>query len=191
MQKFLTNEQHKLQALLTELNQTLFKFNNRDFDAHQSVINILKLVINGFEVMGNTVKQSEVQVLLSEMLTAKTGINPVTFQKQTTGRLELLNTIIFKVLQQLQIILSQCYSQNEEKLLQAKELVSQIIAAALQSGLITQADIKKYKSPADAEKYCARITKDNNIALGERRVLLIVSRYDCLLLFDEMITALK
>lgn len=191
MQKFLLNEQTKYEVLIKSLTRTLSKFNNKDYDATQSVIALLKQVITGFEELGNSIKQSEVQILLSEVTTAKAGINPINFQKQTTGRLELLNTICLKVLQQLQQILAHCYELNNEKLNQAKELVSQILTAGIQQGLITAVDIKKYKSPADAEKYCAKMTKNENIALGEKRVLLIVSRYDCLLLFDEIITSLK
>lgn len=191
MQKFLINEQNKLDVLIKSLTQTLSKFNNKDYDATQSVINLLKENINGFEGLGNSIKESEIQILLSEVLSAKAGINPITYQKQTNGRLELLNSICLKALQQLQQILAQFYNQNNEKLEQAKELISQIITAGLQEGLITAADIQKYKSVADAEKYCAKMTKNKNIALGEKRVLLIVSRYDCLLILDEIINSLK
>lgn len=191
MQKFLINEQTRYEVLIKSLTRTLSKFNNKDYDATQSVIALLKQVITGFEELGNSIKQSEVQILLSEVATAKAGINPINFQKQTTGRLELLHTICLKALQQLQQILAHSYELNNEKLNQAKDLVSQIVTAGIQQGLITAIDIKKYKSTADAEKYCAKMTKNENIALGEKRVLLLVSRYDCLLLFDEIINSLK
>lgn len=191
MQKFFTNEQNKLKDLFADLNLTLAKFNNKEHDAVRFIMQTLNKGITTFEELGNTVKQTEVQMLVSELQTAQKGINPVTFQKQTTGRLELLNTIAFKVLQQFQYILANWYEQNILKLNQAKDLVTQIITAAIQSGLITGDEIKKYKSPKDAEKYCAKITTDPNIALGEKRALLIVSKFDCLLLFDEMISGLK
>ncbi|MFV0607419.1 MAG: hypothetical protein ACK5NK_16450 [Niabella sp.] len=191
MQKFLINEQQKFEGLLTEFNTTLTKFNNRDFNTTESVKTLLYNCIEVYKSLGNTIKQSEAEVLLSEFLMAQRGFNTVTLEKIKSGKNDLLQTTTHKVLQQLQQLLSTGYKDNETKLEQAQTLIAQIITAAIQSNIITHKMIDKYQRGKDAEKTWNLLSKDANLSLGQKRALLIVSQYDCYILFDETISKLQ
>jgi hypothetical protein len=98
---------------------------------------------------------------------------------------------MFKILQALEVQLRTYYLVGDEKLQQARELISQIIVAALQGGLLTNLDIKNIKTQKQTEAAWKKLGEDANISLGQKRVLLIVSPYDAFILFDELITTLK
>jgi hypothetical protein len=128
---------------------------------------------------------------MAELVTAQRGINPYTLQKQNVGRNEMLSSVMFKILQALEVQLRTYYLAGDEKLQQAKDLISQIIVAALQGGLLTNLDIEKIKTQKQTETAWKKLGEDANISLGQKRVLLLVNFYDVIILFDELITALK
>jgi hypothetical protein len=191
MQKFYTNEQNKIQEVVQQLNTTLQKFNARDYNAVNYAFVTVTAAIEMYKNLGLGIKESAVQIMLAELTTAQRGINTQTYQKQVTGKNELLNSTTYKVLTDLQHQLQTCFYENAQKLGQAKELLVQIVTAALQSQFITQQQITAANTTDKVEALWKAINKDANIALGAQRVLLLVSKYDCLLIFSDLLDGLK
>jgi hypothetical protein len=191
MQKFYFNENNRLNTLLTQLNSVLSKFNARDIDCDMALLNVLDAGIQAYKELGITKRESQLLSLKAEFVTAQRGVNPLTFEKQLTRRHEMITTIIFKILQSTELQMRNDLTENENRLQQAAELVGQIITAAVQGGQLTGNDIKKINTQADAEKAWQQIGADENISLGQKRVLMLVSRFDALILFDDLLEPLK
>ena len=190
MQKFFYNEKIKITALISELNTAMELYNNRHFDLDKVLIGLLKNCIQLYRDLGYADKESQVQSLMTEMATAQRGINPYTLLKQNIRRNEMQHIVSFKILQTLELLLRTDYNAAEAKLAQAAELVSQIIVAALQAGFLTDAELKAIKTQKDTEAAWKKLDTDSNISLGKKRVLLLVSSFDALLLFDELLATL-
>lgn len=190
MQRFFYNEKIKTTALINQLNAVMELYNNRNFDLDKVLIGLLKNCIQLYKDLGYADKESQVQTLMTEMVTAQRGINPYTLLKQNIRRNEMQQIVSFKILQSLELLLRTDYGAAEAKLAQAADLVSQIIVAALQAGLLTDAEIKQIKTEKEREAAWKKLDADANISLGKKRVLLLVSSFDALLLFDDLLSPL-
>lgn len=190
MQRFFYNEKIKITALINQLNAAMDLYNNRHFDLDKVLIGLLKNCIQLYKDLGYADKESQVQTLITEMVTAQRGINPYTLLKQNIRRNEMQQIVSFKILQSLELLLRTDYAAAEAKLAQAADLVSQIIVAALQAGLLTDAEIKQIKTEKEREAAWKKLDADANISLGKKRVLLLVSSFDALLLFDDLLSPL-
>ena len=190
MQRFFYNEKIKTTALINQLNAAMELYNNRHFDLDKVLIGLLKNCIQLYKDLGYADKESQVQSLMTEMVTAQRGINPYTLLKQSIRRNEMQQIVSFKILQSLELLLRTDYNAAEAKLAQAADLVSQIVVAALQAGLLTDAKIKQIKTEKEREAAWKKLDEDVNISLGKKRVLLLVSSFDALLLFDELLAPL-
>ncbi len=191
MQKFYHNENAKITALLTQLNGVMNKFNSRDYDTDVVLLHCLEESINTYKSLGRIQRESQLQSLRAEFITAQRGTNPITLEKQNIRRHEMTNAIAFKVMQSTEQQLRQDFIENENMLKQAGDLIVQIIIAAIQGGLLTDVDILNIKESKDIENAWNKIGADPNIALGQKRVLLLVSKYDALILFDDLLSAIK
>ncbi|HOZ85233.1 MAG TPA: hypothetical protein PK191_07070 [Niabella sp.] len=191
MQKFFFNEQNKISGLVSDLNSTLTKFNNRDFDASVSVQMLLNKTILVFKELGDALRESEVAVLLSEFLLTRKGLNTIRFEKQSGGRTELQHLITYKILQQMQMLLQQVLQKNQDKVIEVSSLIAQIVTAALQANIIHDTAIANYQSGKDAETFWNLFATDTSLLLAQKRALLIVSKYDCLIILDDLITHLQ
>ena len=190
MQRFFYNEKIKITALINQLNAAMELYNNRHFDLDKVLIGLLKNCIQLYKDLGYADKESQVQSLMTEMVTAQRGINPYSLLKQNIRRNEMQQIVSFKILQSLELLLRTDDSAAEAKLAQAADLVSQIIVAALQAGLLTDDEIKQIKTEKEREVAWKKLDADANISLGKKRVLLLVSSFDALLLFDELLAPL-
>ncbi len=190
MQRFFYNEKIKTTALINQLNAAMELYNNRHFDLDKVLVGLLKNCIQLYKDLGYADKESQVQSLLTEMVTAQRGVNPYTLLKQNIRRNEMLQIVFFKILQSLELLLRTDYNAANEKLQQASDLVSQIILAAMQAGLLTDAELKAIKTQKDTEAAWKKLDADSNISLGKKRVLLLVSSFDALLLLDELLAPL-
>ncbi len=190
MQRFFYNEKIKITALINQLNAAMELYNTRHFDLDKVLIGLLKNCIQLYKDLGYGDKESQVQSLMTEMATAQRGINPYTLLKQNIRRNEMQQIVFFKILQSLELLLRTDYNAAEAKLAQAADLVSQIIVAAMQTGLLSDAEIKKIKTEKEREAAWKKLDEDANISLGKKRVLLLVSSFDALLLFEELLAPL-
>ncbi len=191
MQNFYHNNISKLGVLQESLNLVIIKYTNRDFDTDVALVQYLSGAIAIYKELGKKDRESQLLSLKAEFLTAQRGINPITFEKITIRRNEMVNTICFKILQTVELFLRTDIQQITQIIKEAKEIVVQIIIAGLQTNIITDASIKQIKKQAQIEALWKLLSIDANIALGQKRVLLQVSKYDVWVLMDEVLASLK
>jgi hypothetical protein len=191
MQKFIFHEKEKLGQLNTRLIDVLAKYNRQDFDTGTALSQLLDESVQVYHDQGYPARENNSITLKAELNTAMRGIHPLSLEKLVTGRHTMQASIMFRCLQSLAEMLRQDIAQTENRLQEAKELVGQVIIAALQTGLLDGTTLKKIKTQKDLEAFWEGIAKDSNIALGQKRLLLTVSRFDVLLLCEEALAQIQ
>ena len=78
-----------------------------------------------------------------------------------------------------------------ELLEQAEALVAHLLVVAVQKGLIDDDAIRDTVTPDAIETLWASMAADAEIAPAQKRVLLLVSRYDVYLLLDKILASLR
>ena len=113
-------------------------YNDQKPELNGSLLALLDLTAATHRERGRPERESYSASLKAELTTALRGINPITLEKPAVRRHEMQNTIAFKVLQSLESQLRGHLQEASEALQRAEDLVSQILAAGIQKGLITR-----------------------------------------------------
>lgn len=103
----------------------------------------------------------------------------------------MIRNTAFRILQNGEEIIREELKEINSKIQQAEELLSQIILAALQAGLIVQAELKNINNQTKIEKLWKDIGNDPNLGIAHKKVLLMVSQPDITVLLDQILTTLK
>jgi hypothetical protein len=186
MTRFYLNEQQKLNTATTLFTGALAAFNAREYESDRVLLAALDGTVGIYKELGKTDRENEFQSLKAEWITAQRGINPISFEKITLRRGEMLNTISFKVMQRAGQLLNIDLQETNARLEEVSQLIGQIIVAAFQNGMLTIDRIREARTQDRKEALWQDLSADANIAIGQKRVLLSVNRFDALLLFDEL-----
>jgi hypothetical protein len=186
MTRFYLNEQQKLNTATTFFTQALAAFNAREFEADRVLLHALDGGIAIYKELGKTDRENEFQSLKAEWITAQRGINPISFEKVTLRRGEMVNTISFKVMQRAGQLLNIDLQETNAKIEEVSQLIGQIIVAAFQNGMLTNEQIRNADTQDKKEALWQSLAADTNIAVGQKRVLLMVNRFDAVILFDDV-----
>ncbi|HKR63831.1 MAG TPA: hypothetical protein VJZ00_08870 [Thermoanaerobaculia bacterium] len=191
MQTLVHQELQQLTALTRTLVDTFALYNEQKSELHRTLLTLLDDTGTTFRDRGRADKESHTASLKAELTTALRGINPMTMEKPTVRRHEMQNAIAFRVLQSLELELRDSLQDAAQTLQRAEDLISQIVLAAMQKGLITNADIANATTQAAVDALWRSIASDAEIALAQKRVLLLVSVFDVTLLLDEVLARLR
>lgn len=190
MTRFYLNDQKKIQTATGLFTDALAQFNAREFDADKALLKALNETIAIYKELGKTDRENEFQTLKAEWITAQRGVNPISFERVTQRRSEMVNMISFKVMQRASQLMNTDIQEVDAKINEVSLLIGQIIVAAFQNGLLTTDAIKDAKTSEQKTALWEGLSADPNIAIGQKRVLLMVNRYDILILFDDMVQRL-
>lgn len=190
MTRFYFNEKTRLDKALQLMIAALQKYNSKDFEADMALKLALDEALLAYKELGKSNQESQFEALKAEWVTAQRGINPVSLEKLTVRRNEMVSTVKFKIMQRAQQQLAVDVEAVEAVLNEATSLVSQIIVAALQGGWIKIDDIRRADNADAVETLWKNLDRDANILLGQQRVLLMISRYDALLIFGDLLQRL-
>jgi len=181
----------QLTGLLGTLIDTFRLYNDRKPELNDSLIALLDLTAATHRERGRAERESATSSMKAEFTTSLRGINPVTLEKVTVRRHEMQSAIAFKVLQGLESQLRSHLLEATAPLQQAEDLIKQILFAAIQKGLISDAVIRDTTTQEAIETLWRSIASDADIALAQKRVLLLVSNFDVALLIDKLLSALR
>lgn len=191
MQPFLFKEVEQLGALQRSLGSVFALYNDRRPELNDGLLRFLGDAAVVYRERGRQERECQVLSLEAELLTALRGTHPITLEKIAVRRHEMQNAIAFRILQSAEVQLRADLRQTMDTLQGAKDLLAQIVVAALQKGLITDTMIANATTQAAIEALWAAIAADADIALAQKRVLLMISRYDAFLLVDELLAGLR
>lgn len=191
MQQLLFNEVQQLATLQRSLAGVFALYNDRGLGVNESLLRVLDDVTGVYRDRGRQERVSQVLSMKAEVVTAQRAIHPVTLEKIAVRRHEMQMAIAFKVLQSVEARLREDLETTLETLERARDLLSQIIIAGFQKGLITDATIAAMTTQGAIEAWWTAIAADADIALAQKRVLLLVSRFDAILLSDALFAGLR
>lgn len=191
MQRLLHKDEQELAELLRTVTATFQLYADRKPELHDTLVALLGRATATYKEQGRSERESFCASLNAEFATALRGINPVTLEKSAVRRHEMQSTIAFKVMQSLESQLRGDQLEVADTLRRAEDLIGQILLAAIQKGLISDAVIRDTTTQDAIEALWRSIASDADVALGQKRVLLIVSRFDVSLLVDEALSALR
>lgn len=191
MQPLLHKEVQQLSGLLRSLIDVFQLYNDQKPDLNGSLLALLVLTADTYRERGRPERESYSASLKAEFTTALRGINPITLEKPAVRRHEMQSTTAFKVLRSLESQLRGHLQEAAESLQRAEDLVSQILAAGIQKGLITDAAIRDTTTQEAIETLWRSISSDADIGFAQKRVLLMVSIYDVYLLMDKLLSGLR
>jgi len=191
VQRLLHKDQQKLAELLRTITATFQLYNERKPELHDSLLALLDRALATYREQGRSERESLCASLNGEFATALRGVNPVTLEKPAVRRHEMQSTIAFKVMQSLESQIRGDLLEAADTLRRAEDLIGQILLAGIQKGLISDADIRDTTTQDAIEALWRSIASDADIALGQKRVLLIVSRFDVSLLIDTLLSGLR
>lgn len=186
MQRFYHNDKQQLIQLLSVFNEVSAKYSRKDFDTDIALKALLDKAAARYKEGGHTDKESQVRLLQAEIATAERGIHPETRERVTTRRSEMRMGIQLKVLQTLEQMLREELTTANNKLQEARDIVAQILLAGMQGGILEDVVLTKDNNEAELQAIWKLLSADGNIVLGQKRVLMMVSMYDILLLMDEL-----
>jgi len=191
VQPILHRDVQQLTGRLGALIDTFRLYNDRKPELNDSLIALLDLTAATYQERGRTERESATLSMKAEFTTALRGTNPITLEKLTVRRHEMQSAIAFKVLQALESQLRSHLLEATEPLRQAEDLIKQILIAGIQKGLISDAVIHDTTTQEAVEALWRSIASDADIALAQKRVLLLVSSFDVALLIDKLLSALR
>ena len=191
MQKFFNNENEQIIHLISQLGEALNKYNNKDLDASNSLLLFLDNGLQVYKTLAQPDKETWLQKLKADFITAQRGINPETFDKPTLGKREMQYNVQLRIMQNAEAQLKQDYEKNLFVLKQAEDLIGQIIIMGFQTGIFADGIIKNIKTQTDIETAWQLLSKDANINLGQKRLLLMVSRFDVWILISDALSKIE
>ncbi len=187
MQRFHHQIRQDLAALLGGLNSVTEKYSRKDYDTDAALRTLLDRVNADYKDRGLPDRESQLQLLRAEWSAAEKGIDPCTLEKVTVRRGEMKASAMLKVLRGLETVLREDYTASRAKLEEAAAMIGQIIVAGYQEGIIDDKLLLSVNTEAEYLKLWKTLGHDHNIALGQKRVLTMVSMPDIFLLLEEVV----
>ena len=191
MQPFLAKEADQLSGLAAALSGVFRLYNDRKTELNDSLLAFLDDAAGVYKDRGHQQKETQVLSLKAELITALRAINPITLERVTQRRHEMQSGIAFRVLQSVELRVRNDLEEVGGSLRQAEELLTQIVVAAIQKGLMSEATIAATTTQPAIEALWRSFAADADIAVAQKRLLLMVSIYDVLLLLDKLLASLR
>lgn len=190
MQRFHHQIRQDLAALLAALNTVTEKYSRKDYDTDTALRTLLDRVNADYKDKGLPDRESQLQLLRAEWSAAEKGLDPCTLEKVTVRRGEMKQSAMLKVLRGLETVLREDYTASRSKLEEAAAMIGQIIVAGFQEGIIDDRLLLSVNTEAEYLQLWKTLGSDRNIALGQKRVLTMVSLPDVFLLLEEVVPPL-
>ncbi|MGE7775809.1 hypothetical protein ACQKLP_13865 [Chitinophaga sp. NPDC101104] len=187
MQRFHHQIRQDLAALLAALNTVTEKYSRKDYDTDTALRALLDRVNADYKDKGLPDRESQLQLLRAEWSAAEKGLDPCTLEKVTVRRGEMKQSAMLKVLRGLETVLREDYTASRSKLEEAAAMIGQIIVAGFQEGLIDDKMLLSVNTETEYLRLWKTLGTDRNIALGQKRVLTMVSLPDVFLLLEEVV----
>ncbi|WP_126243639.1 hypothetical protein [Chitinophaga rhizosphaerae] len=187
MQRFHHQIRQDLAALLAALNTVTEKYSRKDYDTGTALRALLDRANADYKDKGLPDRESQLQLLRAEWSAAEKGLDPCTLEKVTVRRGEMKQSVMLKVLRGLEAVLREDYTASRNKLEEAAAMIGQIIVAGFQEGIIDDRMLLSVNTEAEYLQLWKALGSDRNIALGQKRVLTMVSLPDVFLLLEEVV----
>jgi len=180
-----------LDGLLSKGRQVLMSYEQKDLDFAQKLQFWLQECDQFFELHNGPVQRSKIKTLHTDFVAVLRGTDPFTFQKFESNKRAQAMNIGYRITKEALQVVMDYYNKIDILLEDARQLIGQIILAALQGGMITITEFESAASQPALEVIWKKIALDKQLVLVQKKVLLNVSRIDALLILEEVRDAMK
>jgi hypothetical protein len=180
----------QLQQLLERSNAVFVKYNQLDLDLALALTGFLDEAISLYRALNRASAENELLALKAQFVSAEHGTHPLTLERITSHRREMMRSIALRVLQQSALQLRTDYEQVTQTLNEARIQLRPIVLLAMQKGLISQSQ-RKQISQHQLDELWRSLLKEPDIVLAARQVAMQISLFDIQLLLSELITAAR
>ncbi len=180
-----------LDALLSKGRQVLVSYEEKDLDYAHKLKLWLQECDQFFEQHNGPVQRSKIKTLHTDFAAVLRGIDPFTFQKFESNKRAQAMNIGYRITKDALQVVMDYYNKIAALLEEARQLIGQIILAALQGGIIALPELEIAATQPALDLIWKKIAADKQLILVQKKVLLNVSRIDALLLLEEVRDAMK
>ncbi len=179
-------------TFISELNTIKNRYLNNVFGIEQELLDVLEQVEAFFKQIGKNSLESKVATLRTYMMTAISGIDPVSLEIVKVQKRKTIKRAVFYCSQELSTILETELDKLNELLYQCEKTLEQIVLTILQNGNGTAEEILALSSIEDIEVFWSRISNQNEqLNFIDKKLRLEILKEDIYLLFSNIITKLK
>ena len=180
-------QKQKLEVLMHDVNHCHDLYIKKDFAFERTFKQLLEAARAYYKLIAAHQKETEVCKLLSYYVTALSGINPQTLEKVAKGRRENSWIGAFHAMNVLGDLLQADFSENEQRIEAASEIVSQIILAAIQANMILDEKLIHLNNLEAIEDQWADLRQHPSFKMAYQKLKINISEQDIYLITDEMI----
>ena len=190
MLPFLHDRLQAMERLLARSSEMLAKYNRLDLDLAPALTEFLDQAIAGYHALNRAEVQNQLLALKAEFVSAGQGTHPLTLEKVTSRRREMVRAIALRVLQKSAEQLRADIERDAGLLANAGAQLRPIVLAAIQKGLIPLGQAKPVNQK-QLDKLWRALLADSDLQLAARQVAMQVSVYDIQLLLADLIQAAR
>lgn len=182
MLPFLHHRLQQLEQLLKRSSAVLVKYNQLDLDLAVALTEFLDEAITLYRAINRASTENELLALKAQFVSSEHGTHPLTLERITSHRREMMRAIALRVLQQSALQLRTDAEQVTHTLNEARTQIRPIVLLAMQKGLIFQ------PQPQDQiDELWRGLLKEPEIQLAARQVAMQISLFDIHLLLSDLI----
>ena len=190
MLAFLHDRVRALQHLLDRSSEVLVKYSRLDLDLTPALDAFLDEAVAACRALGRSSLENQLLTLKAQFVSAVHGTHPLTLERVTGHRRELVRAIALRVLQHSAEQLRADIDRDGQTLAEGRAQLRPIVLLAIRKGLISLTP-KKPPSQAQLDALWRALLKDADASLAARQVALQVGLYDIQLLLSDLIQAAK
>ena len=186
MKTLIHYKKQRIEELISKLSLLNTLYISRSFSFDTQLMDLMKESEMLFEQSGESSKISQVSQLNIYFETAQKGINPRTLEKLKIGKRENVWIAAYHVLDGMSDLMQNSMIKVEFEIGQATELIEQVILSAIQSGLISDIDLKELHDQESIKKLWKNLTQNEQVKLIERKLKLSVMQDDIIIICDKV-----
>lgn len=186
MQAFVHERLQVLQRLLARSSEVLAKYNRLDLDLAAALNEFLAEAIAGARALGRAPLENQLLALQAQFVSAQQGTHPLTLERVTGHRRELLRAVALQVLQRSAELLREDIARDSQALADGRAQLRPMVLAAIQQGLVSLHP-RKALSQHQLEALWRGLLKEPDIHLAARQLAMQLGVYDIQLLLAELV----
>lgn len=187
MLPFLHDRLHKLEQLLEHSSELLAKYNRLDLDLAAALTEFLDEAIAAYRALSRTSVENELLALKAQFVSAEHGTHPLTLERVTSHRREMMRAIALQVIQQSALVIRTDIGKDTQLLDDAGSQLRPIVLLAIRDGLIPPG--QGPLTQQQLEQLWQTILSKPETGMAARQIAMQVSVFDIQLLLADLIAA--
>ncbi|WP_428656795.1 hypothetical protein [Runella sp.] len=177
-----------ISGCLKEVGQLYELHLQKNMNLGLQVTKVVKEIKQFFEKENAPSKIAKCASLLSEIDIIDRGYHPNSFLKIEHPKREMQSMLFYKILQEINALITYEYEQIQDRINQAEKLIETIILSALQNRIIDPNQLSTPPSGEALEELWKILAEHEVLFLIQRKALCLVFKNDCLVSLSRVLS---